>query len=63
MFYTKSPPQPAGSSALAVPAILLYIVWFLIGSVVLALEINIQAWTDAFATAELGKFGEKRIKV
>jgi hypothetical protein len=63
MFYTKPPSQPSGSSALAVPAILLYIVWFLIGSVVLEMEINIQAWTDAFATSELGKFGEKRIKV
>jgi len=36
-----------------------YIVWYLIGSVVLAMEINIEAWTDAFTTAELGKFGEK----
>lgn len=63
MFYTKPPSQPLGSSALAVSAILLYIVWFLIGSVVLEMEINMQAWIDASATAELGKFGGKRIKV
>jgi hypothetical protein len=63
MFYTKPPSQPSGKPALAVSAILPYIVLFLIGSVVLAMEINIQAWADAFATTELGKFGEKRIEV
>jgi uncharacterized membrane protein len=54
MFYTKPPPQPAGSSVLTVPAIFPFLVWFPIGSVVLELEINVQAWTDALATAELG---------
>jgi hypothetical protein len=54
MFYTKPPSQPAGSSVLTVPAIFQFLVGFPIGSVVLEMSINVQAWTDAFATAELG---------